>query len=75
MRSEYLQADQLRHAGLFETDELAPHEADELRVAAQLMRDLEVNPAGVEVILRMRRRLLALQHEMERLLQNLVDER
>jgi hypothetical protein len=51
----------LREEGLFETEELGPEEAEELRVAAVLMTDLGVNAAGVEVVLRLRRRLLALQ--------------
>jgi hypothetical protein len=51
----------LRAEGLFEADELALEEAEELRVAAALMEDLGVNAAGVEVVLRMRRRLLVLE--------------
>lgn len=65
---------QMRREGLFESDELLPHEAEELRVAALLMRDLDVNPAGVEVILHLRRRLLTLQGRMERVLRELLDE-
>ena len=51
----------LRREGLFERDELAPHEADELRVAKLLMEDLGVNAAGVHVALHLRRRLAALE--------------
>lgn len=51
----------LREEGLFESDELAVDEAEELRVAAVLMQDLGVNAAGVEVVLRLRRRLLTLE--------------
>lgn len=53
--------ERLRAEGLFEADELEPHEAEELRVASELMEDLGVNPAGVGVALHLRRRLLALE--------------
>ena len=52
---------QLRSEGLFERDELEPYEAEELRVAALLVEELGVNPAGVEVALHLRRRLIVLQ--------------
>ena len=51
----------LRREGLFEEDELGPEEADELRIAASLVQDLGVNPAGVEVVLHLRRRLFVLE--------------
>ena len=53
--------DQLRGEGLFESDEIGPEQAEDLRLAAVLMRELGVNPAGVEVALHLRRRLLALE--------------
>lgn len=65
----------LREEGLFETDELAAEEAEELRVAAVLMQDLGVNAAGVEVVLRLRRRLLTLQGATEEALRRALDER
>jgi hypothetical protein len=40
-----------------------------------LMRDLGVNAAGVEVILRMRRRLLVLQHRTAEALELVLEER
>lgn len=64
----------LRSEGLFEGDELAVDEAEELRVAALLVRDLGVNAAGVEVALQLRRRLLALQGRVEWVLRRLLDE-
>jgi hypothetical protein len=51
----------LRAEGLFEADDLPVEEAEELRVATVLMEELGVNAAGVQVVLRMRRRLLTLQ--------------
>lgn len=51
----------LRGEGLFESDELTPHEADELRVASMLMIEMGVNAEGVQVALHLRRRLLALE--------------
>ena len=65
---------QLRGEGLFEDDYVAPDAADELRVAASLMRDLDVNPAGVDVVLQMRRRLLALEDLTSRSLRRLLAE-
>ena len=47
---------------------------EELRVAASLIHDLGVNPAGVEVVLHMRRRLLALEDLMGRSLRQLLEE-
>ena len=55
----------LRAEGLFEAEELPAEEAEELRVAAVLMEDLGVNAAGVQVVLRLRRRLLTLQGATE----------
>jgi hypothetical protein len=66
--------ERMRGEGLFEADELSAFEAEELRLAAHLMRELDVNPAGVEVILHLRKRLLALQERMERVLRELLDE-
>jgi len=58
-RSRVLEA--LRAEGLFEAEEIAVEEAEDLRVATVLMEELGVNAAGVEVVLRLRRRLLTLQ--------------
>lgn len=69
---ELLQA--LRREGLFLEDLLESESAEDLRVATCLMRDLGVNPAGVEVILHMRRRLLVLQGRMRETVQRLLDE-
>jgi hypothetical protein len=66
--------EELRSEGLFEEDWLEPDMAEELRVAASLIHDLGVNPAGVEVVLHMRRRLLALEELMERSLRRLLEE-
>jgi hypothetical protein len=63
----------LRGEGLFERDELEPEEAEELRVAVELVRDLGVNPAGVAVALHLRRRLLSLEERMRELLQRLAE--
>jgi hypothetical protein len=65
----------LRREGLFEEDVLEPEAAEELRVAACLVQDLGVNPAGVGVALQLRRRLLVLESRArESLRQALVDE-
>ena len=65
----------LRREGLFTHDELEPEEADELRVATSLMRELGVNAAGVEVALHMRRRLLVLERRVTVTLRQLLEER
>ena len=64
----------LRSEGLFVDDDLEPDAAEELRVAASLMRELGVNPAGVDVALHLRRRLAFLEARMRELLQHLADE-
>jgi len=66
--------EELRAAGLFEGEDLPLEEADELRVAAELMRSLGVNAPGVQVALQLRRRLLALEERTLRLLRTLLDE-
>ncbi len=66
--------DELRREGLFEEDSVEPDTAEELRVAASLMRELGVNPAGVEVVLQMRRRLLVLEERTGESLRRLLDE-
>ncbi len=66
--------DELRREGLFEEDFLGPQGADELRVAITLVRELGVNPAGVEVILHMRRRMLGFRQLTEQSLRRLLSE-
>jgi len=61
----------LRSEGLFEEEELESVEAEELRVAVLWMRDLGVNPAGVDVALQLRRRLLALEARLHEALAQL----
>jgi len=64
----------LRSEGLFLEDEIEPEVAEDLRVAASLMRELGVNPAGVDVALHLRRRLACLEARMRELLEHLADE-
>lgn len=64
----------LRSEGLFERDELEPYEAEELRVAVLLVEELGVNPAGVEVALHLRRRLLVLQGRLAQVMEELPEE-
>jgi hypothetical protein len=67
--------DELRATGLFESDELLFEEAEELRVAAELMRSLGVNAPGVQVALQLRRRLIALEQRTATVLRELLEER
>jgi hypothetical protein len=64
---------ELRREGLFEGDEVSPREAEELRVATVLLRELGVNPAGVDVALHLRRRLLCLEERMGAVLRELSE--
>ena len=66
--------DDLRREGLFEEDFLGSETAEELRVAITLVRELGVNPAGVEVVLHMRRRMLGLQQLTEQSVRRLLAE-
>jgi hypothetical protein len=61
----------LRSEGLFEQEEIDSVEAEELRVAVLWMRDLGVNPAGVDVALQLRRRLLVLEGRLREALEQL----
>jgi hypothetical protein len=65
----------LRSEGLFESEELEPDEADELRLARVLMEELGVNAAGVDVALHLRRRLFALEDRARALAAALERER
>ena len=65
----------LRDEGLFPDDEVSSTEAEDLRVAIVLMREMGVNAAGVEVILRLRSRLVTLQSRTEEALRLLLRER
>ena len=65
----------LRDEGLFEGEELAPEEAEELRLAKLLMEELGVNAEGVDVALHLRRRLFALEQRARALADALERER
>jgi len=64
----------LRDEGLFQEDFVGPDAAEELRVALTLVRDLGVNPAGVEVVLHLRRRMRVLEELTESSLRRLLAE-
>jgi len=64
----------LRREGLFEGDEVTSDEAHDLRFAALLVRELGVNPAGVDVILHLRRRMICLEGRMRGVLERLLAE-
>lgn len=53
---------------------LTPEQAERLRLIAVLTRDLEVNFAGVEVILHMHEDLCALRQQFDEVLRTLVSE-
>ena len=49
-------------------------DVEQLNFILQLTRELGVNRAGVDIILRLRRRMEILQHEMEEMMDHLEDE-
>ena len=49
-------------------------DAERLRVISVLMREMDVNLAGVEVILHMREEVLSLRRQFDEVLQTLVEE-
>ena len=55
--------------------EYTAEEAELVRVAHVLVRELEINVAGVEVILRMRQEVLALRQQMAEVIQTLQSAR
>ena len=59
--------DALRAEGLFVEEEIAPEQAEDLRLAKLLVEELGVNAPGVDVALHLRRRLLALERRARRL--------
>jgi hypothetical protein len=60
---------QLCDAGLVprEDEQLAPDHLETARVVRTLVHELEINWAGVEVVLRMRTELLATRHQLSEL--------
>jgi MerR family transcriptional regulator/heat shock protein HspR len=49
-------------------------DVERLNFILELTRELGVNKAGVDIILRMRHRMEAMQQEMEKMMDNLEDE-
>ncbi|MFN8641373.1 MAG: chaperone modulator CbpM [Candidatus Binatia bacterium] len=53
---------------------VSPEQAERLRLVAVLMRELDVNAAGVEVILHMHANLCSMQRQFDEILQAMVAE-
>ena len=53
---------------------ISPEDAERLRLITVLVRDMDVNLAGVEVILHLREDLRARQRQFDEVLRALVDE-
>ena len=71
----------LEDEGLIEVKRTADDEAvisaadaERLRVSVVLLREMDVNLAGVEVVLQMRENLLAMHRQFDEILRSLVDE-
>jgi len=74
--------DELEREDLIRSLELEPgqervfsrDEVERIRIIANLVRHLEVNLPGVEVILEMRSNMIRMQHQFDEILSNLVKE-
>ena len=53
---------------------ISPEQAERLRLVAVLMRELDVNVAGVEVILHMHESLCSMQRQFDEILHTMVAE-
>jgi len=62
-REGLLHPQRVGRARLYSQDDL-----EQLRMILELTKELGVNRAGVDIIMRMRHRLNALQHEMEKMM-------
>ncbi|MDQ7784258.1 MAG: chaperone modulator CbpM [Desulfomonilaceae bacterium] len=51
-----------------------PDQVERIRIIANLVKDLEVNLAGAEVILEMRENMIRMQNQFDEILQELVRE-
>jgi len=51
-----------------------PEDLDQVRVWCLLVEELEVNPAGAEIILQLRSRVMSLHRVLRRLLESIRDE-
>jgi MerR family transcriptional regulator/heat shock protein HspR len=49
-------------------------DAERLRIICLLMREMEVNLAGVEIILHLREDVISMQHQFDEILRTLVEE-
>jgi MerR family transcriptional regulator/heat shock protein HspR len=71
-----LLAEDLIHQSKVESSSETVFERDQverIRIISNLIRDLEVNLAGVEVILEMRENMIRMQRQFDQILQVLVD--
>ncbi len=57
-----------------EDEVVSAEDADRLRVISVLMQEMEVNLAGVEVILHMREEALSMRRQFDEVVSTLVDE-
>ena len=64
---------EIKHA-LDGEEDLSAADAERLRVILLLLRELEVNLPGIEVIMHMRDELLAMQQQFDEILHALVEE-
>jgi MerR family transcriptional regulator/heat shock protein HspR len=64
----------LRPAPMADEPLVSAEDADRMRLIALLMREMDVNLAGVEVILHMREEFLAMQRQFDEVLHALVGE-
>lgn len=69
LRGDSQLVEMLEEAGIISARELSPAEVEDVLVARTLLRELDVNLAGVEVVLRLRAELQATRLQVKRLMQ------
>lgn len=69
LRGDHEVLEMLEQAGIIQPGDLEPTEVEEVLVARTLLRDLDVNLAGVEVVLRLRAELQQTRDQVQRLIQ------
>ncbi len=74
---EILEAEDLVHSVAEESEQervFPPDQVERIRIINNLMRELDVNLAGVEVIMAMRENMIRMQRQFDKILETLVQE-
>lgn len=65
---------EIKHATDDENEVMSADDAERLRLIALLMREMDVNMAGVEVILHLREDMLAMRRQFDEIMRAMVEE-